>query len=54
LIVGAAVGFGGRLILTVSFFGCTLADSEGFGGVDPVGRFGVFSAIDFFCIVGSN
>ena len=32
LMVGAAVGFGGKLIRTVSFFGCTLADSEGFGG----------------------
>ncbi len=31
-IVGAAVGFGGKLIRTVSFFGCTLADSAGFGG----------------------
>jgi hypothetical protein len=39
--VGAAVGFGGKLIRTVSFFGCTLADSEGLGGTGT----GVFSAI---------
>lgn len=45
LIVGAAVGLGGRLIRTVSFLGCTLADSEGLGGVAPAGTFGVFSAI---------
>lgn len=37
LMVGAAVGFGGRLMRTVSFFGCTLADSEGFGGTAPGG-----------------
>jgi hypothetical protein len=32
LIVGEEVGFGGRLIRTVSFLGCTLAASAGFGG----------------------
>jgi len=46
LIVGAAVGFGGRLIRTVSFFGWILPDSPGFapaggagggGGVAPAG-----------------
>src|SRR5579862_7848977 len=31
LMVGAAVGLGGKLIRTVSFLGCTLGDSEGFG-----------------------
>ena len=31
--VGAAVGFGGRLIRTVSFFGCTLDASPAFAGV---------------------
>ena len=31
LIVGAAVGFGGSAMRTVSFFGCTLAASGGFG-----------------------
>ena len=45
LIVGAAVGLGGKLMRTVSFFGCTLADSEGFGGRAPEGTLGVFSAI---------
>jgi hypothetical protein len=45
LIVGDAVGLGGRLIRTVSFFGCTLPDSEGLEGVAPGGGFGVFSAI---------
>jgi hypothetical protein len=55
LMVGAAVGLGGRLIRTVSFFGCTLADSEGLGGTAPEGGMGVFSAIKiFFSIVGSN
>ena len=45
LIVGAAVGFGGKLIRTVSFFGWTFPDSDGFVGVAPPGRFGVFSGI---------
>ena len=40
--VGAAVGFGGRLIRTVSFFGCTLDASPAFAGVC-----GVSSAIVF-------
>lgn len=48
LIVGAAVGFGGKLIRTVSFFGCTLADSEGLGGGAPPGALGVFSAINVY------
>src|SRR5438876_3833617 len=30
LIVGAAVGFGGKLMRTVSFLGCTFAASAGF------------------------
>lgn len=47
LIVGAAVGFGGRLIRTVSFLGWTLPDSEGFGGGAPEGTLGVFSAITY-------
>jgi hypothetical protein len=38
LIVGEAVGFGGKLIRTVSFFGCTLAASAGFGGTAPEGK----------------
>ncbi len=45
LIVGAAVGFGGKLIRTVSFLGCTLAASAGFGGRAPAGGFGIFSDI---------
>src|SRR5437762_5830678 len=48
LIVGAAVGLGGKLIRTVSFFGCTLAASVGFGGTAPEGGFGGFSAITFW------
>ena len=48
LIVGAAVGFGGRLIRTVSFLGCTLAASVGLGGTAPDGLLGLFSAINFF------
>ena len=48
LIVGAAVGLGGKLIRTVSFFGCTLAASIGFGGTAPEGGFGMLSAITFW------
>jgi hypothetical protein len=51
LMVGAAVGFGGRLIRTVSFLGWTFADSEGFGGI---GIFGGLSAIMVFSIFGST
>jgi len=50
LIVGAAVGFGGRLIRTVSFLGWTLAPSAGLGGAGGAGGaggLGVFSAINF-------
>jgi hypothetical protein len=43
--VGAAVGFGGKLMRTVSFLGCTLADSPGLGGAEPGGKLGLFSAI---------
>jgi hypothetical protein len=46
LIVGAADGLGGRLMRTVSFFGCTLPVSF-FGGTAPVGMLGTFSAIKF-------
>jgi len=46
LMVGAAVGFGGRLIRTVSFFGCTFAASAGFGGTAPEGVLGRLSAIN--------
>ncbi len=46
LIVAEAVGFGGKLMRTVSFFGCTLAASAGLGG-RPLGKLG-FSAIIFF------
>jgi hypothetical protein len=45
LIVGAEVGLGGKLMRTVSFLGCTLAASAGFGGSAPPGGVGVFSAI---------
>src|SRR5438876_5973611 len=48
LIVGAAVGFGGKLMRTVSFLGCTFAASAGFGGTAPGAGFGIFSAISFF------
>jgi hypothetical protein len=46
LIVGEADGFGGRLMRTVSFFGCTFAGSDGLGGTAPDGRFGMLSAIN--------
>jgi len=42
--VGAAVGLGGKVIRTVSFFGWTLPVSF-FGGTAPPGKFGMFSAI---------
>jgi hypothetical protein len=45
LIVGADVGFGGKLIRTVSFFGWTLAPSAGLGGNEPPVGMGVISAI---------
>lgn len=44
LIVGAAVGFGGKVMRTVSFLGWTLPVSF-FGGTAPPGRFGMFSGI---------
>src|SRR6266571_264063 len=40
-----AAGLGGRLMRTVSFFGCTLAASDGLGGTAPGGGLGSFSAI---------
>ena len=46
LIVGAAEGFGGKLIRTVSFLGWTLPVSF-FGGTAPPGVLGMFSAINF-------
>ena len=50
LIVGAAVGFGGKAMRTVSFLGCTLAASGGFGGTGGTGEFGVGSAIKSFVV----
>ena len=46
LIVGEALGLGGKLIRTVSFLGCILAASPGLGGA-PLGTLGLFSAIMF-------
>src|SRR6185295_12338555 len=45
LIVGAAEGFGGRLMRTVSFLGWTFPVSF-FGGTAPPGVLGMFSAIN--------
>lgn len=45
LMVGAAEGFGGRLMRTVSFLGWTL-DCSGLGGTPP-GMLGILSAIRF-------
>ena len=50
LMVGAAVGLGGRLIRTVSFLGCTFAASAGLGGVAPGAGLGMFSAITILCV----
>jgi len=50
LMVGAVDGFGGKLIRTVSFLGCTLPVSFLTGGTAPVGAPGMFegmSAIKF-------
>jgi hypothetical protein len=44
LIVGAADGFGGKLMRTVSFLGWTFPVSF-FGGTAPAGPPGIFSAI---------
>ena len=44
LMVGAAVGFGGKLMRTVSFFGCTLPVSFFGGGIAPVGMAGMDGA----------
>ena len=44
LMVGEAVGLGGNVMRTVSFFGWTLA-SAGLGGTAPLGVFGKLSAI---------
>jgi hypothetical protein len=48
LMVGAAEGLGGRLIRTVSFLGCILDASGGLGGTAPLGKLGMFSAINLF------
>ena len=48
LIVGAAEGFGGRLMRTVSFLGWTFAPSGGLGGTAPPGKLGMLSAINLF------
>jgi hypothetical protein len=48
--VGAADGFGGKLMRTVSFLGCTLPVSFFTGGTAPVGAPGTLegiSAINF-------
>jgi hypothetical protein len=45
LIVGADVGFGGKLMRTVSFFGWTFEASAGLGGRAPPGVMGLISAI---------
>jgi hypothetical protein len=44
--VGAAEGFGGKLIRTVSFLGWTFPVSF-FGGTAPPGALGRFSAIKY-------
>jgi hypothetical protein len=44
LIVGAAEGFGGRLMRTVSFLGW-IFEVSGLGGTAPPGTFGILSAI---------
>jgi len=43
--VAVEAGLGGKLMRTVSFLGCTLGASAGFGGRPPEGEFGFSSAI---------
>jgi len=43
--VGDDAGLGGRLMRTVSFFGCTFEASGGLGGIPPPGVMGLLSAI---------
>ena len=45
LMVGAVDGFGGKLIRTVSFLGCTLPVSFFTGGTAPVGAPGMFEGM---------
>ena len=60
LMVGDDVGLGGNAMRTVSFFGCTLTASTGFGGTPPdggMGGLGVGSAINYCRVkvwVGKN
>ena len=49
LMVGAAVGLGGKLMRTVSFLGWTLPVSF-FGGTAPLGIVGMFSAINLISV----
>ena len=53
LIVGAAEGFGGKLMRTVSFFGWIL-EVSGLGGSPPPGTFGILSAISLTAKVKSG
>lgn len=43
--VGDAVGLGGKLMRTVSFFACGFGSSAGLGGTGAPGGVGTFSAI---------
>jgi hypothetical protein len=52
LIVGAAVGLGGRLIRTVSFLGWTLPVSF-FGGIAPVGMPGILGMFGVFGLLSA-
>jgi Fe-Mn family superoxide dismutase len=54
LIVGAAVGFGGRLMRTVSFLGWTLPVSAFFGGTGGTGGFGLGTLSAITRIVGAK
>ena len=49
LMVGDDAGLGGRLMRTVSFFGCTFEASGGLGGIPPPGVMGLLSAIVVAC-----
>jgi len=54
LMVGAVDGFGGKLMRTVSFLGCTLPVSFFTGGTAPVGAPGMFDGISAIVFSGSQ
>lgn len=46
--LGVALGFGGSVIRTVSFLGCTFAASAALGGTEPGGGVGAGAGLGVF------